>query len=119
MVRITVPVAPDGQKSDPSRPVTFLSTPAFAVATDIEVPISPEVRWPELGGRQSIRVDISYGGAYYAIIAARELGFVNGLKNVNLEAVTHCICKLKPYLGRHPYIVSNIEHPEDERLSFL
>ncbi|KAL1962666.1 hypothetical protein VTN77DRAFT_9300 [Rasamsonia byssochlamydoides] len=119
LVRVTVPATPDGQKSDPSRPVKFLSTPAFAAAIQMEVRIPPEVRWPELNGRESIVLDISYGGAYYALVTAHELGFANGLKDVDLDAVTRCVRKLKPYLSTHPEVVAAIQHPEDKRLSFL
>ncbi|OJJ79251.1 putative proline racemase [Aspergillus glaucus CBS 516.65] len=97
LVRVTVPVAPNGRKSEASRPVTFLSTPAFASAILLKVPIPAEIRWPELDKKDSICLDVSYGGAFYAIVNACELGF----SNVD------------------PGIKSAIQHPEDERLSFL
>ncbi|RJE21223.1 Proline racemase [Aspergillus sclerotialis] len=119
VVHVRVPVTDDGTKSDSGRPVRFLSTPAFATGIQIKVPITSEVRWPELGEREYITLDVSYGGAFYAIISAQELGFANGLKDIDLDAVTHCIQKLKPYLSTHPEIVSAVQHPQDKRLSFL
>ena len=119
VVHVRVPVTDDGTRSDSERPVRFLSTPAFATGIQVKVPISSEVRWPELGGREYITLDVSYGGAFYAIISAQELGFANGLKDIDLDAVTHCIQKLKPYLTNHPEIVSAVQHPQDKRLSFL
>lgn len=118
LVRVTVPVTPDGRKSEASRLVTFLSTPAFASAILLKVPIPAEIRWPELD-KDSICLDVSYGGAFYAIVNACELGFSNGLEKLDLDAVTRCVQKMKPYLESTPEIKSAIQHPEDERLSFL
>lgn len=118
LIRVTVPVTSDGQRSDPSRPVTFLSTPAFATALQIQIPIPKDVQWPELGGRQSICLDVSYGGAYYAMITAQELGFANGLIGIDLDAVTRCVRKLKRYLESYPVIQRASQNP-DARLSYL
>lgn len=118
LVRVTVPTSADGQKSDPSRPVSFLSTPAFAAAINLEITIPKEMRWPELGDRESVTLDISYGGAYYALVNTRELGFA-GLKKIDLGAVSNAASKLKAYLMTHPLVTSALQHPEDARLSFL
>lgn len=119
VVRVTVPTTADGQKSDPSRPVSFLSTPAYAAAIKLDVGIPAQVRWPELGSRESITVDVSYGGAFYALVDARDLGFKNGLKDVDLEAMSQAVKKLKKYLTTHPEVVQAMQHAEDPRLSFL
>lgn len=117
LVRVRVPTTADGRKSDASRPVTFLSTPAFASAVQLRIPVPAEVRWPELR-KDSICLDVSYGGAFYAMVDAGELGF-GGLRNVDVNAVTRCVQKLKPYIMTKPEIQSAVRHPEDERLSFL
>lgn len=119
LVRVTVPTTSDGMKSDKSRPVTFLSTPAFASALQLQIPVPPAIRWPELNDKDFISLDISYGGAFYAIVCAEDLGFKNGLRDVDLDAVTRCVQKLKPYLMTRPEIKRAIQHPEDDRLSFL
>ncbi|SCW03850.1 LAFE_0H00408g1_1 [Lachancea fermentati] len=119
LVVVTVPTNSDGTKSDPSRPVSFLSTPAFTAARDMEVEIPTNVRWKELGSRSSINFDLAYGGAYYALISAKELGFTNGLKEIDLLSVTSCIRKLKPFLASHPAVIDAIRHPDDSRLSYL
>ncbi|KAJ5461760.1 uncharacterized protein N7458_003312 [Penicillium daleae] len=118
LVRVTVPTTANGQESDPSRPVSFLSTPAFAAGIDLKIPIPKEVRWPELGDRESITLDISYGGAYYALVDARELGF-SGLQKIDLAAISNAASKLKAYLMTHPLVSSALQNPEDRRLSFL
>lgn len=119
LVRVTVPTLADGQKSDPSRPVKFLSTPAYCAATNLEVNIPPEVRWPELGERTSIQVDISYGGAFYALVDVKQLGFSTGLRNFSLEAATFAVKKLKRHLETDDKVCQALQHPEDQRLSFL
>ncbi|KAJ5664471.1 hypothetical protein N7507_005202 [Penicillium longicatenatum] len=119
LVRVTVPTTPDGQKSDPSRPVAFLSTPAYAAAIDLTIPIPRDVAWPELGGRESIKLDISYGGAFYALVDARELGFTEGLSKIDLASVASAVKKLKAHLVTNPDVITALQHPEDERLSFL
>ncbi|KAG2411584.1 hypothetical protein HFD88_009140 [Aspergillus terreus] len=118
LVRVCVPVTADGRKSDPARPVSFLSTPAFAAQRRLEVPVPAGVRWPELGGRESLVLDVSYGGAFYALVDVCELGF-GSLKGVDLDAVTRCVQRLKPYLMRRPEVVAAVQHPDDPRLSFL
>ncbi|KAJ5753096.1 hypothetical protein N7520_010013 [Penicillium odoratum] len=119
LVRVTVPTTPDGQKSDPSRSVKFLSTPAYAAAIDLTIPIPRDVAWPELGGRESITLDISYGGAFYVLVDARELGFTEGLSEIDLACVASAVKKLKAYLVTRPDVITALRHPEDERLSFL
>jgi trans-L-3-hydroxyproline dehydratase len=64
-------------------------------------------------------LDVSYGGAFYAIVKASELGFGAGLRNLDLDAMTRCVQKLKPYLMRLPEVQAAVRHPHDQRLSFL
>ncbi|KAF7593444.1 hypothetical protein BBP40_011450 [Aspergillus hancockii] len=118
LIRVTVPTTLGGGKSDPSRSVSFLSVPSFAPAVQLKVSIPSEVRWPELGTRDSIVLDLSYGGAYYALVDVEELGF-KSLKDVDLDATTRCAQKLLPYLRTNADVLSTIQHPEDPRLSFL
>lgn len=119
LVRVVVPTTADGRKSDPSRSVHFLSTPAYCAATDLEIAIPRELAWPELGDRTSLRLDVSYGGAFYALVDIRELGFQTGLREFSLEAVTVAVKRLKRHLGTLPHVIEALQHPEDSRLSFL
>ncbi|RDH26967.1 Diaminopimelate epimerase-like protein [Aspergillus welwitschiae] len=119
LARVTVPATEDGRKSDPSRPVAFLSTPAYAAGIDLDIEIPAEIRWPELGERETIKVDISYGGTFYVLVNAEELGFEKGLESVDLISVAHAVGKLKPYLSRHRDVVEALQNAEDRRLSFL
>ncbi|KAJ5689064.1 hypothetical protein N7462_003456 [Penicillium macrosclerotiorum] len=119
LVRVIVPATANGEESDPSRPVRFLSTPAFAAATNLKISLPEEVCWPELGQKKSINIDISYGGAFYVLVDARELGFENGLQKVDIKKISNAASRLKAYLTTEPSVVQAISHPEDSRLSFL
>ncbi|KAL1875616.1 hypothetical protein Plec18167_005552 [Paecilomyces lecythidis] len=119
LVRIAVPTKPDGKSADPQRPVSFISTPAFASAMQVRVEISPENRWPELNGRTNIILDVSCGGTFYAIVSARELGFSNGLRKVDMDAMGRCVKLLKSHLLASPEFADYIKHPTTPDLSFL
>lgn len=94
IVEVTVPTLPSG-KSDPSRPVSFVSVPSFATAISLKVPLPEAYRWPELEGRVSVTADFAYGGAYYCLVSAEELGFSAGLGEVELQKMDHATKLLK------------------------
>ncbi|KAJ7755522.1 proline racemase, partial [Mycena metata] len=73
----------DNGHSDATRPVSFLGVPSFVTARDLEVDIPPSAQWKRLkdAGRSRVKVDISYGGAFYALVSAAELGFPEGLRS--------------------------------------
>lgn len=89
LIRLVVPVMPDGRYSDKSRPVSFLSMPAYPLAMQVRIPIPPEARWPGLDGRGEVPVDFCYGGSYSIVVDSRALGFENGLRGVALESAQH------------------------------
>lgn len=116
LLRITVPTMPDGKTSDPNRDVAFLSVPSFASALDVEVPILESQRWPELGARRSVVVDISYGGVFFAVVSAQELGFANGIKDIkDLNEMWRIVNAIKdtisttPELAAHTYLSTSPE----------
>lgn len=89
LVRLVVPVTPDGRYSDTSRPVSFLSMPAYPLAMDVRIPIATEAQWPGVDGRGEVPVDFCYGGSYSIVVDSRALGFENGLRGIELERVQH------------------------------
>ncbi|KAH8659969.1 putative proline racemase [Xylariales sp. PMI_506] len=92
--RLFVPTLPDGSKSDPTKPVSFLSVPSFAGALDLVVEIPEPKRWPQLKGRPSVTVDLSYGGAWYCMVTVEQLGFDKGFAQLDIkeyDAVTQII----------------------------
>jgi trans-L-3-hydroxyproline dehydratase len=86
--KLSVPTNSDGSKSDPGRPVSFLSVPSFTGAVDLVVEIPEAKRWPQLTaqGRTSVTVDLSYGGAWYCMVSAEHLGFPEGLIKWDMKA---------------------------------
>lgn len=120
VVEVTVPVLGDGENSDPSRAISFLSVPSFATALSLEVLIPSSHRWPELGNRSSVCVDISYGGAFYALVSAFELGFTSGLRqSIKIEAMSNATALLKDVIMNTPTLKAKVVHPQDEELSYL
>ncbi|KAF8848244.1 putative proline racemase [Acephala macrosclerotiorum] len=107
LLRITVPTMPDGKTSDPNRDVAFLSVPSFASALDVEVPIPANRRWPELGSRTSVVVDISYGGSFFAVVSAKELGFENGIKDIkDLDEMWRSVNAIKDAISTTPELAA-------------
>lgn len=90
VVRVTIPTSADGSKADGSRPVSFLSVPSFATALGRTLPIKDQDVWPALrqrGPPYNVIVDVSYGGAFFALVSAEELGFPEGLQNPDLDVM--------------------------------
>ncbi|OQU99953.1 hypothetical protein CLAIMM_05519 [Cladophialophora immunda] len=111
LLNVTVPVLHNGH-SDASRPVSFLSVPSFATGRSIEIPLPAEFRWPELGHRTSVTADFSYGGAFYCLIDAQELGFVDGLARVDLAQMSQATRLLKAAVNANPGLASCTTHVE-------
>lgn len=86
---LSVPTTENGSRSDPTKPVSFLSVPSFTGALDLVVDIPEDKRWPELNGRTSVTVDVSYGGTWYCMVNVDQLGFPQGLKEIDMK--TYCI----------------------------
>ncbi|KAJ5259323.1 Proline racemase [Penicillium angulare] len=101
LVKVTVPTLSTG-KSDPARPVSFISVPSFATAISLEVPVPEPYRWPELQERCSVTADFSYGGAYYCLISAEELGFTGGLAEFDLQKMDRATGLLKKAITTNP-----------------
>ncbi|KAJ5901567.1 Proline racemase [Penicillium taxi] len=118
IVEVTVPTLPTG-KSDPSRPVTFVSVPSFATALSLEVPLPETHRWPELQGRASVTADFSYGGTYYCLISTEELGFPKGLGEVELQKMDNATRLLKDAVIKNAALEYVFRHPETGDLGFL
>jgi len=55
---------------------------------DVAIPIPDAYRWPELGEKNEVVVDIAYGGAYYIIAAPSALGFPDSLAKPDLAGLS-------------------------------
>ncbi|ETS79374.1 hypothetical protein PFICI_09227 [Pestalotiopsis fici W106-1] len=111
--RLRVPTTPDGTKSDPSRPVSILSVPSFAGALDLVVEIPEYLRWPELGQRTSVTVDVTYGGAWFCMVSATELGFAGGLADRDMATFDRVTRIVKAQIAETENLVEQIALPLD------
>lgn len=104
LVKVEVPVTFTGEqtwKTDTTRTISYESVPSFASSTNrtyVEFP-QPEMRWPELGDRTTIDIEVSYGGAFYIIISAEALGFkasdLTDMNPITLAALSNATRLLK------------------------
>jgi trans-L-3-hydroxyproline dehydratase len=119
LISIKVWTLEDGKKSDPNKPVSFYSVPSFVTGIDQRVPIPANLRWPELGNRTEVTVDVSYGGAFFCIVLDSELGFQPNLENANRVALDAAARNLKTAITMNRELRHLYSHPESERLSTL
>jgi trans-L-3-hydroxyproline dehydratase len=118
IVKIFVPTTPDGRNADKHRHVEFVSVPSFATAIDVHVPISSTERWLQLPG-DCVKVSIAYGGAFYAIVTAQDLGFRDGLARLDLSELNRASSNLKRIIIDTPDLMSRVHHPIEPDLCFL
>lgn len=126
LVKITVPVQDNNIRADISRPVSFICVPSFATLIDEQLEIPRSLRWPELGDKSSVRINISYGGAFFCIVDATELGF-----SFDSGDASSTLDKLVEVLSCMQYATRNLKgavnhslheylkHPQHDDLSFL
>ncbi|KAH7144242.1 putative proline racemase [Dactylonectria estremocensis] len=69
IVTVTIQTLPDG-RSDPFKPVSFVSVPSFATAVGVPVPIPIEKRWRVGKTIKEVTVDIAFGGAFFCMVEA-------------------------------------------------
>lgn len=119
LLEVTVPTSNTGTTSDPSRPVSFISVPSFATGVSVHIPVTEDFRWPQLGHRDSVIGDFSYGGAFYCMIHATELGFDDGLANPNIPELNFATKQLKAAIKANPNLHELFQHPDHEDLGFL
>lgn len=116
-------------KSDPSRAVWFLSVPSFAAAIDLLLDIPDAYCWPELLASRShvVKLDIAFGGAFYAIVTVDALGFPGrqslyaGLDGdiYSIAALDRATSLLKAYLTSTKEIRKFLHHPSSPDLEYL
>lgn len=117
---VHVSVHTDDGHSDATRPVSFLGVPSFVTARDLEVDIPPSVQWKRLrdAQRSRVKVDIAYGGAFYALVSAAELGFSAGLRGDvrTLAEFDEAAATLKQILAPRTELYA---HPSEPDLEYL
>lgn len=116
IVEVTVPTSSDGKKSDPSRPVSFVSIESFATGLNISVPFPRCPQWPS---GTPIIADFAYGGAFYCLVSARVLRIGDGLRGINIEAANQVTRALKAAIVDNPDLKYLYQHPTEKDLSHL
>ncbi|MBA7494042.1 hypothetical protein ES702_04611 [subsurface metagenome] len=116
VVEVTVPTSSDGKKSDPSRPVSFVSIESFATGLNITVPFPRSQQWPS---GLPIVADFAYGGAFYCLVSARELRIGDGLRGIDIEIANRITRSLKAAINNNPQLQYLFQHPTEKDLSFL
>ncbi|MFM9128567.1 MAG: proline racemase family protein [Candidatus Limnocylindrus sp.] len=94
--------------------VTFENVPSFAAALDVAI---------DVPGYGSLTIDVGYGGAFYALIDAAQLGIEMGAENAAaLAAAGRAITDAGRAALRSGGALATalgVSHPEDEDLSVL
>ena len=94
--------------------VTFENVPSFAAALDVAI---------EVPGYGSLTVDVGYGGAFYALISASQLGIEMRAENAAaLAAAGRAITNAGRAALRSGGALATalgVSHPEEDDLSFL
>jgi trans-L-3-hydroxyproline dehydratase len=100
VVDVSVAIAPDGSPGE----VAFDSVPAFVLARDLEV---------EVEGLGAVRLDIAYGGAFYAILPASRIGMA--LVGAPIAPLREAACRITETIRAR----MQIRHPTEPDLGFL
>ncbi|KAJ3811509.1 proline racemase [Lentinula aff. lateritia] len=123
VVTVKVPTTLES-KSDATKPVRFQSVTCFVSSpkqgVTVEVPL--EMAWPKLieQNKRQIRIDISYGGAFYALVSSAELGFTS-LRGSNSEfkELAEAARILRILLNQNPQARRSFVHPNEPDIGFL
>jgi len=100
-VRVAVTATPSGPVSGAA---TFESVPSFAFALD---------RRAEVPGLGTVPFDIGYGGAFYALVEASDIGL--SLSETPLARLVEAAGRITAHLAA----TVPLEHPDDGDLAFL
>lgn len=123
LVKVIVPVRRgdnDRWTTDIRRPISYQSVPSYATGIGVTIPIPSSYRWPELGERDSIVVDISYGGAFYLVVSPGTLGFVDTLAKPDIGGLSRATAQLKEAFNSSQHLrQSSLHHAEHSDLQFL
>jgi trans-L-3-hydroxyproline dehydratase len=121
-------------KSDSTRRVSYDSVPSFATALDITVRVPRSEAWPALvisstslsspssateAPSYEVSLSIIYGGAFYALVSTRSLGFPRGLGpgcGYTLEQFDEATRVLKSILADRKELYA---HPTEPDLQYL
>lgn len=118
IIHVQVPTI-GGKRSDEGKAVDFLGVPSFVSAMNKKVEIPRAMQWKGLvdAKKETVVVDVAYGGAFYVIVSAAELGFPGGLRGSHgLQEFDEATRVLKDILGREEGLC---RHPREGDLEYL
>jgi trans-L-3-hydroxyproline dehydratase len=107
------------QRDQNTQTTAFLCVPSFVSARRVTIDVPSEAQWTALRNvnRSKVTVDVVFGGAFYAIVDANELGFLHGIKNIyTMETFASVARTLKSLISSKK---SLIKHPREPELEFL
>lgn len=119
VVQVTVPTTADGEASDPARAVSFVSVDSFATGLEVDVTIPEMLAGPPLNSCRTVLCDFAYGGAFFCLVQAKDLGFAHGLHGADLDDLSRATRMLKAAVNGNNQLAYLFQHPEDRELSFL
>lgn len=125
LVQASVPYLQNGDPTgtvsiDRSRAISYLSVPSYAAALDAKIAIPPELRWPELGDRESVIADVAYGGAFYIVCPAAQLGFDASIASPDHDGLARASRSIKKaFNGSEALRTQCLQHPDHKDLQFL
>ncbi|KAF8917530.1 proline racemase [Mucidula mucida] len=114
IVHISVPTTAEG-RSRGDLPIQFVGGPSFVSKRHFVASIPPNQRW---SSKAEVRLDVAYGGAFYAIVSAEELGFPEGIPvdGSGLGRMASAAAILKEIVGAQQDV---LKHPHERDLEFL
>ncbi|KAL3422741.1 proline racemase [Phlyctema vagabunda] len=114
IVRVEVPSTDDGRAVDTSRKIAFFSVPSFATAIELQIDIPSEMQQES---HEGVLVDISYGGNFFVVVQAANLGFPDGLKDVDLVQLDCAAKALKDLIIAGPQYRGYFKKPDEDVVS--
>ncbi|GAB7342217.1 hypothetical protein MBLNU457_g0463t1 [Dothideomycetes sp. NU457] len=107
LVTVTVPVTPDSRKSDPSRPVSFLSVPSFVSCIDLNCPVSSEyvhgLHALIEHSKENVKASVAYGGAWY-LLPKLWVDPHTRTPQLNMRNLALAAFDLKETFNNHPWV---------------
>lgn len=111
LVESDVPTIQDGARSDPTRPISFVSILAFSLATDLSVDIPEPYRWPELADRPSVTLSLACASAASCHVDICELGFPPFREAIDISCLDFATRQLKAALNNSELVKSHLMLP--------
>jgi trans-L-3-hydroxyproline dehydratase len=128
LVRVTVPIVAEekgGWRTDLTRHISYNSVPSFATGVSLSVqftPPPPSSLYTPGGEQRSLTFDIAYGGAFYIIARAEDLGLDSKILTIaerkHLDMLDKLTLNMRKAFAR-TLEKKYLKHPKEPRLEEL